>query len=100
VLGIFVPLLPTTPLLLAAMFFFSRSSERFNRMLVQNRFLKNYIDPYVRNQPVPRSTKIRTLILLWITLIISGMFIFEKVWVLIILCVVGIGVSLHVIRLK
>ncbi len=100
ILGIFVPLLPTTPLLLAAMFFFSRSSERFNRMLLQNRFLKKYIDPYIRKQPVPRATKTRTLILLWITLIVSGLFMIYKVWGLILLLIVGIGVSVHVVKLK
>jgi hypothetical protein len=100
ILGIFVPLLPTTPLLLAAMFFFSRSSERFNQMLVQNRFLKQYIEPYIRNQPVPRATKIRTIVLLWTALTISGFFVYEKLWLLFILLLVGIGVTLHVVKLK
>ena len=45
VVGMFVPVLPTTPLLLLAAVCYARSSERFYRWLLTNR----WCGPYIRN---------------------------------------------------
>lgn len=46
VAGIFLPLLPTTPFLLAAAFCFGESSPRFHRWLTGNRYLNSYLENY------------------------------------------------------
>jgi len=45
-LGVFVPLLPTTPFLLLAAFLYARSSERFHTWLLTNRLVGGYIRRY------------------------------------------------------
>lgn len=100
VVGIFVPLLPTTPLLLAAIYFFTHSSPRLQKAVLQNRFLKTYVDPYIRNTPILLKTRIRTIILLWLTLFVSGYFMHDNEWVLIVLGLVGIGVTAHVLMVR
>ena len=45
-IGIFIPVLPTTPFLLLAAYLYGRSSERFLNWLVTNRLFGRYIDNY------------------------------------------------------
>lgn len=100
IVGIVVPLLPTTPLLLAALFFFSRYSERLKRMILHNRVLSKYVVPFIKKQPIPVSQKIRSIAVLWTALIISAMFLLDMWLVLLLLLVIGIGVSIHIARLR
>jgi uncharacterized membrane protein YbaN (DUF454 family) len=53
VLGVFLPLLPTTPLVLLAAFFFSRGSERLHRWLVEHPAMGRYIRDWEAEQVVP-----------------------------------------------
>ncbi|HOG20066.1 MAG TPA: YbaN family protein [Salinivirgaceae bacterium] len=100
IVGIFIPLLPTTPLLLAALFFFTHSSPKLKRKLLSYKMLEKYVEPYINNQPVPKSTKIRTIMFLWLALSISAIFVCHKWWLLLILLAVGIGVTAHIAKLK
>ena len=57
ILGIFLPLLPTTPFVLVAAFFFSKSSERLHRWLVQHPRFGRYIRDWEAEQVVPLAGK-------------------------------------------
>ncbi|MDD2565123.1 MAG: DUF454 family protein [Salinivirgaceae bacterium] len=100
IIGIFVPLLPTTPLLLAAVYFFSHSSPVLQRIITQNRFLNSYINPYIRKLPIPMRIRIRTIIILWLTLLISSYFMRNQGWGLILMGIVGVGVTIHVLTIR
>lgn len=99
IVGIFLPILPTTPLLLLAAFCYLRSSRRLYEWLINHKILGAYIYNYTTYKAVTKSTKIGTLIFLWISLIIS-MSIVSNLHVSIILLAVGAGVSLHIMTLK
>ncbi|MCF7929118.1 MAG: YbaN family protein [Spirochaetales bacterium] len=58
VLGIFLPLLPTTPFLLVAAFFFVRSSDRMYTWLIGHPVLGRYIRDYLRYRAISRRAKI------------------------------------------
>jgi len=99
VIGIFLPLLPTTPFLLLSAFCFIRSSQRLYLWLVNHRIFGAYIHDYLKYRAVPRKTKIFALALLWGTISLS-IFLIPGLIVRIILAAVALGVSLHILSLK
>ncbi|MFM8393247.1 MAG: DUF454 family protein [Acidobacteriota bacterium] len=73
-LGIPTPLLPTTPFLLLAAFFFARSSQRWHDWLVGHRILGPYIDAFRRKQGLTRAQKFRIAVVTTMTLLVTGAF--------------------------
>ncbi|MFO7896234.1 MAG: YbaN family protein [Candidatus Cloacimonadales bacterium] len=100
VLGIFLPILPTTPFLLLAAFCYARSSEKFYIWLLTNRWFGEYIRNYREKRGVPLKVKIYTLLLLWITILSSAYFFVPVIWGKILLLMIAIGVSWHLIYIK
>jgi uncharacterized membrane protein YbaN (DUF454 family) len=99
IIGIVVPVLPTTPFLLLASFCYLRSSKRLYDWLLKNRVFGPYIYNYLKYRAIKRSVKVVTLILLWLTLTVSIVLV-SNVYLRIFLVAVGIGVSIHVLSLK
>ena len=100
IVGIFVPVLPTTPFLLLAAACFVRSSEKLYDRLLNNRLFGNYIRNYIEGKGLPLSIKLITITLLWVTISISIIFGVQNLLVRIILVVIAVGVSLHIIKIK
>jgi len=100
ILGIFVPILPTTPFLLLAAACYIRSSERFYRWLINNRLFGTYIRSYLEGRGMPLRTKIFTIFLLWIAIGISVCIGTQNLVVRIVLVLVAIGVTLHIIYIR
>lgn len=101
IIGIFLPVLPTTPFLLLSAFCFTRSSKRLLIFLLTNRFFGKYISNYRNGLGIPLRTKIYTVSLLWITILYSIFFVVdEKFWLQILLACIAIGVTIHVSRIK
>ena len=100
VLGIFLPILPTTPFLLLAAFLYARSSERFLRWLLTNRLFGAYIDNYRRGLGIPRREKILTISAVWLTIGFSALYVVEAIWLKILLGVIAVGVTAHLIRIR
>jgi uncharacterized membrane protein YbaN (DUF454 family) len=73
IIGIAIPLLPTTPLILLAAACFTRSSTRFNTWMHTNRVLGPYIRNYQEGNGLSIRAKILTIALLWASMIISMM---------------------------
>lgn len=100
VLGIFLPLLPTTIFLILASACFMKSSPRANRWLEENKYLGVYIKNYRDKTGVPLSSKISNIILLWLSISISMYFLTEELYIRITLLAVGIGVTIHLLLIK
>ena len=99
VVGIFLPVLPTTPFLLAAAYFFARSSPRFYRWLTTSSYLRAYIDNYRSGTGVPWPMIRRSLIFLWVGLALSSL-LWSNGWYWLLLATVGVGVSAHLLMLR
>ena len=99
IIGVFLPVLPTTPFLLLASFCYVRSSKRMYNWLINHRIFGSYIYCYLEYRAVPRKTKIGALIFLWTTLLVSATLV-PSIQIKIFLMVVGIAVSLHLLTLK
>ncbi|NCB42680.1 MAG: DUF454 domain-containing protein [Clostridia bacterium] len=99
VIGVFVPVLPTTPFLLLSSFCYLRSSKRMYDWLIHHKLFGSYIYCYVTYKAIPKKTKVGTMIFLWATLGIS--MILVDAWHLRgFLVLVGIGVTFHLVTLK
>ena len=68
VVGIFLPVLPTTPLLLLALACFAKSSEKLHNWLLTNKTLGPFIRQWHETQSMSRTAKVYALI----TIIIGG----------------------------
>lgn len=69
VVGIFLPLLPTTPFLILAAYFFSRSSKTLHTKMLTNRFAVPIITQWQRDRTIPLRVKILATTLLSVSLI-------------------------------
>jgi len=96
IVGIFVPLLPTTPFLLLAAACYARSSQRCYGWLLNNKWFGNYIRSYLERKGVPLKAKVATITLLWITIGSSIAFAVQSFVIRLILVLIAIGVSVHI----
>jgi len=93
-------ILPNTPFLLLAAACYLRSSERFSKWLLHNRFFGNYIRNYLKGNGMPKKTKAAVILLLWATILLSVFFGTENLWVRIALGVIAAGVTTHIVLIK
>jgi uncharacterized membrane protein YbaN (DUF454 family) len=98
--GIFVPLLPTTPFYLLAAACFFRSSDRLYRWLIGNKWCGPYIRNYREHRAIPRHAKIVALILLWGTIGHSVLALLDQLWLRILLVAIAAGVTIYLLSLK
>ena len=98
VLGIFLPLLPTTPFLLLAAACYVRSSDKFYRWLISHPVLSKYILAYLNGEGIPRKAKCYTLLTMWLTMGVSA-FIVPLWQVQVLLLCIALMVSTYIWRL-
>ncbi len=98
--GIFVPLLPTTPFLLLAAVAFSAGNPRMHRRLMETRYIGEYIRNYRDGSGVSRRTKALSLAYLWLFLALSAFMMRRIPWMPFLLVAVGAAVTAHVLLLK
>lgn len=60
-IGIILPIMPTTPFLLAAAFLFARSSKKVNDWFVNTKIYHNHLDSFIRNRTMTLKSKIMIL---------------------------------------
>ena len=91
-LGIFLPLLPTTPFLLVALAAFMRSSPRLEHWLRTHRIFGQYIRDWTDHRAVPLSAKIMAVTMmsasfLWLAFYSSAPPVAVAITGVILLCV-------------
>jgi uncharacterized membrane protein YbaN (DUF454 family) len=96
--GIFLPVLPTTPLLLLAAACYARSSPRFYRWLLGSRFLGEYIRNYRTRRGIPVGTKVAVIASLWATILYAAFAVVAHPALRLVLLAVALGVTVHLVR--
>jgi hypothetical protein len=99
VIGIFLPLLPTTPLMLLAAACFARSSRRFHDRLLANRTFGPLILEWEKHRAIPRRTKLTAIALMSATLAVSIVFFVEPPWLQALLAVFGVALAVWMYRI-
>jgi uncharacterized protein len=100
ILGVFVPILPTTPFLLLAAVCYARSSQRFYHWITTNRLFGNYIRNYRAGRGIPLAHKVVTILFLWATITLTAILAVQVWWLRAVLVAVAIGVTWHLVRIK
>ena len=98
-IGIILPLLPTTPFLLLASYFFIKSSKKLSNWLITHKLFGHYLDNYLKYKAVSNKTKFFAIIILWSSITASALII-NHILIYIILDIVAISVSIHILKLK
>lgn len=99
VAGIFLPLLPTVPLLLLAAACFARSSERFHNWLVEHDRLGPLIKGYLGGAGIPLRAKVTAIGMVWVSVPVSAFLFVPLPWVRVLLLTIAIGISIYLLRL-
>ena len=100
ILGIFLPVLPTTPFLLLAAALYVRSSERLYNWLMQHRHLGPYIKNFRENKAIPLRVKIVSVGLVWVTLLYCAVFVAKEWWMSLVFVIIATAVSIHILHYK
>ena len=98
ILGVLLPLLPTTPFLLLAAACFARSSDRLYHWLLNQKHLGRFIKDYREKRGIALPIKLFTLSLLWLTIGFSVVYAVDLLWVRLLLLVIAVGVTTHVLN--
>lgn len=100
IVGVFLPVLPTTPFLLLAAACYARGSSRFYIWLMNNRLFGTYIRNYREGRGLPPKIKVIVIGLLWVTIGYSAAFAVHVLWARAILILIAVGVTTHILYIR
>ncbi len=98
VIGIFLPILPTTPFLLLTAWLYAKSSPTLYHWLLTNKYFGKYIRRYRQGLGIPLKTKIIAISSLWLTILTSIVFFVQSTIIDIILFLIACAVTYHILR--
>ena len=100
ILGAFLPVLPTTPLLLLAAALFLRGNRRLYDWLMNHPKLGPYITNFMKHKSIPLHIKVIALTTLWLTLLFCAVFVAEHWALRLCFIAIAIGVTIHILSYK
>ncbi len=100
ILGVFLPLLPSVPLLLLAAFCYWKGSPKFYNWLINLGSVGRLIKDFREGRGLPVKAKFRAILYLWISIGISIILLVSNMALRITLVLVGIGVTIYILRIK
>ncbi|MDH6534042.1 DUF454 domain-containing protein [Parabacteroides sp. 52] len=95
--GVFLPLLPTTPFWLLTCWFYIRSSETLYKRVMANPYFGTYIKAYMVDKSIPLRAKIVSVGVMWLSILCSICFWVEQGWIRVLLLLISIGVTWHIL---
>lgn len=100
IVGAFLPVLPTTPFLLLALYLFSKSSDKWHNWLLNHKIWGKYLQDFIATRAISKKVKIVSITTLWITILVSAIYFVEIVLVKILLLLIAVAVSIHILSFK
>lgn len=100
ILGIFLPLLPTTIFLILASACFVKSSPRAHQWLKNHKWLGGYLKNYQEKSGLSIKSKIFTITMLWASILFSVFVLTEAFYIRLLLLLIAVGVTIHLISIK
>lgn len=100
VLGIFLPVLPTTPLLLLAAALFLRGNRNLYDWLLNHPELGPYIRNFMEHKAIPLRVKVISVSLVWITLINCAIFVAEHWAFRLFFILLATAITVHILSYR
>lgn len=100
VIGIFLPVLPTTIFLILASACFVKGSPKANEWLRNHKILGQYIKNYQDKTGLTRKAKIINVIFLWSMILLSAFLFTDELIIRMILIGIAVGVTIHLLMVK
>lgn len=95
--GVFLPVLPTTPFVLAAAFCFASNPTMYAKIR-DSPYFGEYFRAYKEGGTISRRTRVKALTMVWVVMAVS-IVLLDEIWLRIILLVICIAVTLHLLTL-
>lgn len=100
IIGIFIPVLPTTPFLLLTAGCFLKGSERLYRWLTEHRVFGSFLHNYITHRAVTVKARIKAVVFLWTGISVSIIFFTDSIGLRIFLGFIAVAVTIHLFLLK
>lgn len=97
IIGIFLPVLPTTPFLLLTAAFYVRGSQRMYFWLMNQKQLGPYIRNFMEYKAIPLRAKVVSVSFVWITMLYVIICVVSYSWLKILLLVLAVAISSHIL---
>jgi uncharacterized protein len=97
VIGIVVPLLPTTPLILLGAVCYVKSSETLYQKLIRNKWLGGYIQDFREKNGITRKNKIISLSMMWLSICATILLMDITFLVAAVLIIIAVTVSAYIL---
>lgn len=94
--GLFLPVLPTTPFVLLAIFLFGKSQPEKIQEIMQHPRLGPFVQDYLDPQGIPLKSKIKALFVLWLSILISVTFFIPLIAIKILILSIASLVSIWI----
>ncbi|WP_099156541.1 YbaN family protein [Virgibacillus ndiopensis] len=100
ILGIILPLLPTTPMLLLTAACYVRSSDKLYQWLITNKYVGLYIRNYQAGKGIPLRAKVSGVLVLWISMGYTILFVVPLVTVKVLLALIAAYFTWFILKQK
>lgn len=100
VLGIFLPLLPTTPFLLLSAALYMRGSDRLYDWLLSRRIIGEYIRNFRETKAIPLKAKIVSVSMIWVTMFYCILLVINNVWLRLLLIGIALAVTVYIFNYR
>ena len=100
IIGIFLPILPTTPFLLLSAALYVRSSQRAYLWLINHKYLGSYIRCFREDKAIPLHAKVVSVSLMWITALYCIIFKFSHIALDVLMLLVAVCVTAYILSFK
>ncbi len=107
IIGIALPLLPTTPFLLLSAACYCRGSEKMHTWLLEHKLFGRYIRDYQEKRGIRKKAKITAIVTMWASILLCAWYMgYSEImpdiimYVQILLLIIASGVTIHLLKLK
>ena len=99
ILGIFLPVLPTTPFILLSAWCFFRSSSKIYNWVISNERFGPTIENYQEGRGITKSTKIKAIGMMWLTITASVYLTIRNIYLIAFLYIIALSVTVYLYKL-
>lgn len=100
IIGIFLPVLPTTPFLLLASFLFLKSSKSLYEWLMNHPKLGPYIKNFMVHKSLPLRVKVISVSMVWVTLLYCAIFVAGHWALSLFFILLATAITVHILSYK